>query len=180
MAEPRGCLVGPPREPLGGPGLVMGTRTHDRGHRGHGRGQPPERELGLTALRGKAGKHESFHVRLLPPVDQRAAALVEGGRHADRHAVPCTDLHGARMHDLRPRGGELDHVLVIDGAQHPRATDAVRVGSVDAIDIGEDVAAFGVERTASLKLFAEPRRAVGIDVDGRHAERRRLPADARH
>jgi len=58
--------------------------------------------------------------------------------------MPSSDR--AHLHDLGAERGELEHFLVGDLGQPARARHDARVGGVDAVDVGVDVAALGSNR----------------------------------
>src|SRR5690606_34076894 len=55
------------------------------------------------------------------------------------------ELDGAQLHDLGARPGELHEFVVGDFLQLPGGGDDARVGGVDAVHIGEDLAEIRLE-----------------------------------
>ena len=72
--------------------------------------------------------------------------LFEARAHEDAHIVHHAELDRAHLHDLGAERGKLEHFLVRDLVQAVRLRHHARVGGVDAIDVGVDVAAFGADR----------------------------------
>ena len=84
-----------------------------------------------------------FHERILR--DERAGRVLERAEDLDGDVVDPAELDGPRLHHLRALVGELEHLLVADDLQLPRAGDDAGVGSVDAANVGENLASRGVE-----------------------------------
>ena len=62
------------------------------------------------------------------------------------HAVAAAVLDAAQVQDLRPARGQFEHLLVGDGVEPAGVGDDARVGGVDAVDVGVDLAHVGVQR----------------------------------
>jgi hypothetical protein len=72
--------------------------------------------------------------------------LLEARAHEDAHIVHHAELDRAHLHDLGAERGELEHFLVGDLGKPLRARHHARIGGVDAVDVGVDVAALGLDR----------------------------------
>ena len=72
--------------------------------------------------------------------------LVEAGADENRHVVHHAEFHRAHLQDLGALRGQFQHVLERDLVEPPRLRNHARVGGVDAIDVGIDVAAVGMDR----------------------------------
>ena len=103
-----------------------------------------ERDLGDVAVVGQpANLVPLLHERVL--LDERAGGVLERAEDLDDDAVHPAELDGPRLHDLGALVGELEHLLVADDVELAGGRDEPRVGSVDAADVGEDLAAVGAE-----------------------------------
>ena len=71
---------------------------------------------------------------------------VEARQHLHAHPVVHRHLDRARLQHLGALRRHLEHLLVGDLIELARLRNDARVGGVDAVDIGEDVAAIGFER----------------------------------
>ncbi len=72
--------------------------------------------------------------------------LDETRAHEDAHIVHHAELDRAHLHDLGAERGQLQHFLERDLVEAARLRHDARVGGVDAVDVGIDVAAFGADR----------------------------------
>ena len=72
--------------------------------------------------------------------------LVEARAHEDAHLVHHAELDRAHLQHLGAERGELQHFLERDLVEPLRARHHARVGGVDAVDVGVDVAAVGLDR----------------------------------
>ena len=77
-------------------------------------------------------------VDVLGPVEARA--------HEDAHIVHHAELDRAHLHHLGAERGQLQHFLEGDLVEPPRPRHDARIGGVDAVDVGVDVAAVGADR----------------------------------
>ncbi len=108
-----------------------------------------------------AGHVLAFHVALLHQLvhfffrhDHRAGVIVggngiladEAGEDLHAHALLHRQAHRARLENLGPDARELEHFLVGHRLLLLRLGDDARVGGVDTVDIGVDVAAIGLDR----------------------------------
>ena len=100
---------------------------------------------------------------------QRAGMVGEGRADGDLDAVDPAQLDGARLHHLGALVGELEHLLVADDGQQPGVGDDARVGREDAVDVGVDLAAVGIQPGG---------QGDGGRVGATAAERRHLAADS--
>ena len=82
----------------------------------------------------------AFHDLILVG-DQRARPVVEARQHLHPDLVLHGQRHRAGLQHLGPERGHLQHLLVGDAVELAGLGDDARVGGVDAVDIGEDVAA---------------------------------------
>ena len=80
----------------------------------------------------------AVRVDILRPVEARA--------HEDAHIVHHAELDRAHLHHLGAERSELQHFLEGDLVEPARARHDARVGGVDAVDVGVDVAAVGADR----------------------------------
>jgi hypothetical protein len=96
----------------------------------------------------------TFHDFLLA-ADQRARRgavrvdvlrLVEAGTDEYRHVVHHAEFHRTHLQDLGTLRGQFQHILERDLVEPPRLRNHAGVGGVDAIDVGVDVAAVGMDR----------------------------------
>ncbi len=72
--------------------------------------------------------------------------LVEARAHEDAHIVHHAELDRAHLQDLGAERSEFQHFLEGDLVEPARARHHARIGGVDAVDVGVDVAAVGVDR----------------------------------
>ena len=79
-------------------------------------------------------------------MDQRASDVGKRRGHQDGHVVQLTQLDRPRVHDARAELRQLEHLLVANLGHLARIRHHARVGRVDALDIGIDLAALGVQR----------------------------------
>ena len=110
----------------------------------------------------------AFHDLILVH-DQRAGPVLEARQHLHPDLVLHGQRHGARLQHLGPERGHLQHLLVGDALELARLGDDARVGRVDAVDVGEDVAALRLQRR---------RQRHGRGVRAAAAERRDPPVRA--
>src|ERR1700688_110564 len=108
--------------------------------------------LGFVLGKGDAGDDVAFHDFLLA-ADQRARRravrvdilrLVETGPDEYRHVVHHAEFHRADLQHLGALRGQFQHILERDLVEPPRLRHHAGVGGVDAVDVGIDVAAVGV------------------------------------
>jgi len=70
----------------------------------------------------------------------------QAGEHARRHLVLPGELHRADLQHLGAGARHLEHLLEGDCSQAPRLGHQARVGGVDAVDVGIDMALVGLQR----------------------------------
>ena len=99
----------------------------------------------LVAAVGDPADDLAFHDLVLVH-DQRAGPVLEARQHLDPHTVLHRQRHRAGLQHLGAQRGHLQHLLVGDAVELARLGDDPRVGGVDAVDVGEDVAALGAQR----------------------------------
>src|SRR5690606_20552911 len=111
------------------------------GHAGDG-------ELGFVAREGDAGDDGLFHVLVFLNGDERALAfaIFEAGEDAQLDLVLACEFDRADLQDLRAEAGHLQHLLEGDGVELAGFGDDARIGGVDAIDVGIDLALVGFQR----------------------------------
>jgi hypothetical protein len=152
------------------PGL--GERVEDRAGDAGPVGDRDDRDLGDVPVVGEpADLVALLHERIL--LDERARGVLERAEDLDDDAVDPTELDRPDLHDLGPLVGELEHLLVADDGELAGARHEARVGGVDALDVGEDLAAPGTEAGGQRdRGRVAPAPAKGRDlvvVDGRGA-----------
>ena len=138
-----------------------GERFEDMRHRAGLVGDAGEDHLGFVLVMRDAGHVLAFHVALLHQFihfvlrhDHRAGVFVRGdriladeaGEDLHAHALFHRQPDRARLEHLGPHARELEHFLVGHRLLLARLGDDPRVGGVDSIDIGVDVAAVGTDR----------------------------------
>ena len=142
-----------------------------------------DRDLRLVLGEGDAGDDLLFHDILLV-ADERARrravridvlGLVEARAHEDAHLVHHAELDRAHLQHLGAERGKFEHFLERDLVQPLGARHHARVGGVDAVDVGVDVAAVGLDgggdRDRRRVGAAAPERgdAAGLLVDALEA-----------
>ncbi len=107
-------------------------------------GQAEEADLGLVAAVGHAAHDPLLHDLLLVAHDGALAGgfarLHETRQHPDGHVVGHRQLDRAGLQHLGAQGRHLQHLLVGDLGQAPGLGLDARVGRVDAVHVGVDVA----------------------------------------
>ena len=86
-----------------------------------------------------------FH-RLSSGTTQVPSSVVEARAHVDRHAVLHRESHRADLQHLGAERRQLEHLFVADALDLARRRADVRIGRVDAVDVGVDLADVGLER----------------------------------
>ena len=71
--------------------------------------------------------------------------LVEARAHEDAHIVHHAEFDRAHLQHLGAERGQLQHFLERDAVEPARLRHHPRVGGVDAVDVGVDVAAVGMD-----------------------------------
>ena len=98
-------------------------------------------DLGFVAAIGDAGDRFLFHDVFLVAKQSAAHIGREGRKHPGRHPVQHGDFHRAGLQHLGAQRGHFQHFLEGDFLQPPRLGHDARVGGIDAIHVGIDVAA---------------------------------------
>src|ERR1700689_1862533 len=124
---------------------MLGQRPEDG--RGHARpvGNRDQRHLGVVAAVGDAAHHLFFHdLVLVNHQCTRNVLIARQNLHA--HAAVHRQFDRTRLQDLGPLAGEFEHLLIGYSIELPRLRNDARIGGIDPVDVGEDVATFGLER----------------------------------
>ena len=116
---------------------------------------------------------------ILLVADQRAelrvAGIVERRAHIGLDLVHHRHFDRTHLQDLGPERGHLEHFLERHLVEPPRLRHDARIGGVDAVDVGVDVAAVGVKRRGQRHrrsvraAAAERRHAVGLGANALEA-----------
>ena len=109
-----------------------------------------EGELGLVLRKGDAGDVLLFHdVLLVADEGSRIGIfrIVEGRSYIGFHALRHGDLDRAHLQHFGSGGRHLQHFLESDLLQPLRPGDDARIGGVDAVDIGIDIAPIRLQRS---------------------------------
>ena len=90
------------------------------------------------------------------------------------HAVLHAELDRADLQHLGAERRQLEHLLVADAVDLARVADDVRIGGVDAVDVGVDLADVGLERggdrdAGGVGAAAAERGDVAVLVDALEA-----------
>ncbi len=106
--------------------------------------------------------------------DQCALARLEGRQDAQRHLVLLRELDRADLQHLRTEARHFEHFLEGDDIEAPRLRLDSRIGRVDAVDVGEDLAFVGLERggerdAGRVRTAAAEGRDVVVLVDALEA-----------
>ena len=119
-----------------------------------------------------------------------SSGIVEGRSHIDFDLVDHRDLDGPHLQDLGAERGHFQHFLEGHLVEAARLGNDARIGGVDAVDVGVDVAAVGVQRGRQRHgggvgaAAPERRDAAGLGVnalearDDRHLALREAVDDA--
>ena len=147
----------------------------DRGGRPHLVGDTDDGDLGLAAVVGHARDDGFFHFACLPDLvvgfHPGARFVTEGRTDVDLHVFATRVLDAAQVEDLGAGGGQLHHLLVADLGDPAGARHDPRVGAVDAVDVGVDLAVVGAQGRGQ-----RDRRGVG----GAATQRRDVLGGLRH
>ena len=114
----------------------------------------------------------------------------EAREHARRHAVLAGELDRADLQHLGAQARHLEHFFESDGVQAARIGHHARIGGVDAVHVGVDLALVGLQRRGQrhrrgIRAAAAERGDVALAVDPleardhRHAARSKIAAQAR-
>ena len=108
-------------------------------------GDLDEGDLGDVPVLGDAPHLVALlHERVL--LDEGAGGVLERAEDLDDDVVHPAELDGADLHHLGALVGELQHLLVADDGELAGVGDEARVGRVDPLHVGVDLAAVGAER----------------------------------
>src|SRR5438093_1861713 len=123
---------------------VLAERLEQRSRDARTVGNAANRNAGdVHVLRDRHHPVALLHER--SSVYQCTRRVAEAGGDVDWHSLHRPQLHGARVHNLRPIAGQLQHLLVADHGELPRLLDGPRVCVVDTLDVGIDFGALGAE-----------------------------------
>ena len=108
------------------------------------------------------------------------SGLVERRQHLHAHMMVHRQLDRARLQDLGALRRHLEHLLVGDLVDLARLLDDPRIGRVDAVDVGVDVAAVGLERRRQrhrrgVRAAAAERRDAAVAATGPGSPARSAP-----
>jgi len=104
------------------------------GHADHG-------DFGFVAVEGDAGDDGLFHGVVFLEGDERAVAFVlKAGQHAEFDFVFAGEFDRADLQHLGAEARHFEHFLEGDGLQAARLRHDARVGGVDAVDVGVNLA----------------------------------------
>ena len=124
--------------------------------------------LHFRRVAGDAGNDGFFHFVLL--LDIGSLGLRECGARMDDHFPFAGELHRAALQHTRAGAGELQHVVVTDGIELAGPGRDARVGGVDAVHIGVDLADVGINAPGDghrrrVRPAATERGDVAVGVD---------------
>ena len=100
---------------------------------------PHEVHARLVLVVRHAGDDDVFE-RLVLPLHPGAWSVGERAADVDRHAILHGNLHASDLKHLRAERRELEHLFVRDAINLPGRRADVRIGRVDAVDVGVDLA----------------------------------------
>ena len=103
-----------------------------------------ERDLRDVPVVGEAANLVPLlHERVL--LDERSGGVLERAEDLDDDFVDPAQLDRPGLHDLGALVGELEHLLVADDVELAGLRGEARIRRVDPADVGEDLAAVGVQ-----------------------------------
>ena len=106
-------------------------------------GSPFDRHPGLFFHQGHAANGLIGQFRLGD--DHRAGRVGKAAPHVNRHGELFGELDRAAMHHAGPQAGELEHFVVADPLHAAGFGQLPRIGRVDAVDVGVNLASVGLE-----------------------------------
>src|ERR1700719_4204765 len=135
-----------------------------------------DRNLRLVLGERDSGDDLLFHDVLLganqgPFMWINALRRIEARSHEYAHLADHAEFDRADLKHLGAQRGKLEHFLECDPIKPPRLRHHARVGSIDAIDIGVDIAAIGLyggrdRHRRGIRAAAAPSGdSAGIQVD---------------
>src|SRR5690606_11402282 len=104
-----------------------------------------DRQLGLVTIESDAGNDGLFHGVLFIKGNEGSRTLFEAVQHAQRHAIFTGKLDGTNLQYLGAEAGHFQHLFKGDLLQPLRLGHDARIGGVNAIHIGVDLAFVGLE-----------------------------------
>ena len=136
--------------------IRLGERPEDGGRDAGLVLDAADRDLGFVARIGDTANHMLFHDTVLIANEcsgARAIGLVLVGRvrrfktrtHLQRHFIDHGEFDRAGLQHLGAERGLLQHFLIGNAVELAGASDDPRIGGIDAVNIGVDIAG-GIER----------------------------------
>ncbi len=120
-------------------------QRHENGRRDAGAvGDLAQGDLRLVARKGDAGDDLLLHDILLVAnqgAGLRMIRIVEGRPHEGLDLAPHGEFDRAHLHHLGAERGHFQHFLKGDAVEAARLRHDARIGRIDAVDVGIDVAA---------------------------------------
>ena len=144
---------------------VVADRLEDAGGRAGFVGDMGQGDFGLVPVERDAADDDALHIGGFF-FHKGAGVVIEAGTDGEADTELLGELDGAALHDFGAEAGQFQHFVVRDLVQLPGGGNDARIGRVDAVHVGVDLAQVGLES--------------GGQSDGREggttaAERRDLP-----
>ena len=136
-----------------------------------GRSGTPRIVIRASSLARRCPGHRRAEALGIALVDDPGAGRVgERAAHVDRDAIFLGKFDRSRVHDAGAQAGELEHLVVADPVDLPCFRHDPRIGGVDAVDVGVDLAAGGPEHGRQrhgrrIRAAAAQSRDVVVFVD---------------
>ena len=159
--------------------IGFGQRTKDVCNRARTVGDAGQGDLGLILVGGDTGDQLAFHVGFLQffvghdqctgdAVGVGCVFVDEGTEHLHAHAFFHRKPDRPCLQYFRTHRGEFEHFFVSDRFQLARAGDDPRIGGINAVNVGIDVAAVGFDRRSNCNRrsirSAAPQRGYAIVI----------------
>ena len=125
--------------------LALGQSGEDPGRHADLVGQIVDGDLRVVESVGDAGDDGLFHAFLFLSY-QSSGGIGEAGAHPQGHVEAAGHLDAAQHHDLGAARGEFQHLVVGDEVELAGFGHDARIGGVDAVHVGEDLAGLGAQR----------------------------------
>ena len=100
-------------------------------------------DFGLVPIDADAADDDIFHAHSFF-FDEGAGVVVEAAADFEEDAKFFGEFDAARLHDFGAGRGHFEHFVVADLGDFLRAGNDARVGGVNAIDVGENLAEVGL------------------------------------